>query len=340
MAKARYAPPIVKMNLGGGGEMRALFFRSTVFCIAALTAGCTYVDKQFDASEPSTVTVATHRNATRVLLTSECPSEASNPFASSGLGALVSFVAPLVADTVFNVVDSYFKSREAALTATYTGQGVGNLFDEKYKCLVVSRADFGSGGNDWRLAPGLSEKSGLKKDSLANLGFASSPDLYLEARLEHTPGNSDAKAGPLRKPTTTVTPRFFYFGRTAAERIGSGSKSVYIVLFAKQQTKAPTALGDDTQSAAFKLGKTPIGTAVFSTSNEPLMNPYVDLAITLKGPDDGNVPSNLFVQVTETESPTEFEKALMLAYSENSGKLKSALETIVKTLVETNGPKK
>jgi len=290
------------------------------------------------------------RDATRVLVTSPCPSKWGGQSALADAGivtALRNFVLPLIGDTIFNLINSYIEAQHKALSASYMGQGAGPIFlppaSGETKCLVVVRGPFGR-GTTWS-KPDLDEGvANLLTDiRMKALGLAGHPAFYLEVEL----ARYNAPGGAVS--AIQATPTLFYFGETAARRIGSGSKYVYVIVSAKAETIAPQPVGDGSGEPdppndallAFKLGNVEIGSAVYPAPGAlEIENPMLEqrVVIAAESAEDAAKPYNLFAQVVETEDPSAFEKALYDAYNTEGNK--KNLRTAIGTIIDAIAPKK
>ena len=169
---------------------------------------------------------------------------------TSLIATALSSLAPVAVNFFTGAIADYLQRSKEELNATYTASGTGQLFDAKgtliATCVVIARGTFGPVWDAEAAAKQAMGKSLLngQNTALARAGLARYPDFYFEAWLDPVYlTDKDGKPTEDVKFAFVLRPALLHFGRTAAENVGTGKKSIGM-LFAFGDAEKSTKQND------------------------------------------------------------------------------------------------
>jgi hypothetical protein len=261
------------------------------------------------------------------MLLPTCPGEAPAELVPVALAAAL---IPIAADAAVSAFTKYLEERKSELSAAYVARGTGELVGQSNslvaRCLVVIRGRFGG-----PMEPGVSDSSGnMTKPMLKILQLVQYPDLYFEARLERV-ATTTGRASPI---VFNIVPNKLYFRETAAERVGSGTKTILITLLIGRSFLDPTdpdAAKNAYAVVPFFFKNISVGTAF---NRGTLSDQEVSVSIAAPEPGQPLGGINLVAQVAESEDPSFLESVLLQTVTGHKDELSKALQDLLKNALQ------
>lgn len=283
------------------------------------------------------------------MLSDRCPIEEDKfltDYTASIAAAVLPFaiqLLPVGVEYSVKALTAYLQKQKDNLNGEFVATGAGAFWSgEKQlapKCLIIVRGKF---GKTFQPADDERKFSPLTSEAMAALGLVEFPDFYLQIKM--------TAAG--EEGSITLTPNLFAYRDTSAINIGSGKKSISVLLAIAEAPFVSKSGGKASKEevvagaaarAAFALADRQVG-SVYDGRGAADKNLFAGQtrSITLRRSDKTLPPGalNLVAVVTESENPGMMYDILLDTLGGNEKTIEKALSDFLTDAIKKATEKK